>query len=103
MHNSEAELGRAAAERLAEEWPDVAWVPTAPTREWAEAALERFTEIIRAQPLSFVTASGGRGEARGVSVRAPSRDSSKRCKTPTTSVRQSFVSRFGPGRVTRNC
>jgi hypothetical protein len=45
--------GRAAAERLTDEWPDVSWVPEAPSETWARAAVERFGELIREQRSIF--------------------------------------------------
>ncbi len=42
----EIAAGRAAAERLSNEWPEVAWVPEAPGETWAKAAVERFAELI---------------------------------------------------------
>jgi hypothetical protein len=46
-------VGRAAAERLTDEWPDISWVPEAPSEIWARAAVERFGELIREQRTIF--------------------------------------------------
>jgi hypothetical protein len=51
--DDEVLAGRAAAERLTDEWPDVSWVPEAPSETWARAAVERFGELIRAQRAIF--------------------------------------------------
>ena len=51
--DDEVLAGRAAAERLTDEWPDVSWVPEAPSETWARAAVERFGELIREQRAIF--------------------------------------------------
>ena len=45
--------GRAAAELLSDEWPNVSWVPEAPSKVWADAAVERFAELIGEQRSIF--------------------------------------------------
>lgn len=49
----DAAAGQEAAERLAREWPDVSWVPEAPSVQWANAAVERFAELVRGQEAIF--------------------------------------------------
>lgn len=51
--------GREAAEQLARVWPDVQWVPDAPSGEWALGALERFSELIAEQPAMFRASQAG--------------------------------------------
>ena len=41
---NERAAGRAAAERLSDEWPDVDWVPEAPTEAWADVAVSAGTQ-----------------------------------------------------------
>ena len=67
---TEGALGRAAAERLAAQWPNVSWVPIAPSAQWAEAAIQRFAEMIREQPSIFRASQRGAGRgARSLSPR----------------------------------
>jgi hypothetical protein len=61
--------GRAAAERLSDEWPDVSWVPKAPAEAWANAAVERFAELIREQRAIFRASQ--RGAGRGARTLSP--------------------------------
>lgn len=61
--------GRAAADRLADEWDDRKWVPLTPSAEWGRAAIERLGEIIAAQP-SMLRASM-RGAGKGASTLSP--------------------------------
>ncbi|MBR8010535.1 sacsin N-terminal ATP-binding-like domain-containing protein [Burkholderia vietnamiensis] len=65
----EEEKGRAAADRLAHEWSDRAWVPLDPSVDWARAAIVRLGEIIAAQP-SMLRASM-RGAGKGASTLSP--------------------------------
>lgn len=65
----EAAAGRAAAERLSDAWPDVSWVPEAPTEPWANAAVERFAELIREQRAIFRASQ--RGAERGAASLSP--------------------------------
>jgi hypothetical protein len=64
-----SELGRAAAERLSDDWPDVSWVPHAPTETWANAAINRFTELIGEQRAIFRASQ--RGAERGAASLSP--------------------------------
>jgi hypothetical protein len=70
VSSDEHAAGRAAAERLSDEWPDVRWVPEAPEEAWANAAVERFSELILEQRAIFRASQkgGGRG-ARSLSPR----------------------------------
>lgn len=61
--------GRAAADRLADDWNDRGWVPLAPSANWARAAVERLGEIIAAQP-SMLRASM-QGAGKGASTLSP--------------------------------
>lgn len=61
--------GEAAAERLANEWPDVGWIPEDPTAEWAKGALVRFRSLISEQPPLF--RASRRGAGRGASSLSP--------------------------------
>lgn len=65
----EAVEGRAAADRLADEWNDRGWVPLDPSADWARAAIGRLGEIIAAQP-SMIRASL-RGAGKGASTLSP--------------------------------
>jgi hypothetical protein len=65
----EGREGRAAADRLADEWNDRGWVPLTPSADWARAAVERLGEIIAAQP-SMLRASM-RGAGKGASTLSP--------------------------------
>ena len=65
----EIAAGRAAAERLSDSWPDVAWVPEAPTETWANAAVGRFAELIQEQPAIFRASQ--RGAERGAASLSP--------------------------------
>lgn len=47
--------GRAAADRLAEEWHDVSWAPADPGYVWAKGAVDRFGELVRDQLPIFRT------------------------------------------------
>ena len=67
--SAEESEGRAAAERLAANWEDRAWVPRDPTPLWARAAVVQLGEILRAQP-SMVRASL-RGAGKGASTLSP--------------------------------
>lgn len=49
MINAEADAGRAAADRISEDWDDRAWVPQSPTAEWAQAAIQRLSELFARQ------------------------------------------------------
>lgn len=69
IEDDEAAAGRAAADRLANEWEDRDWVPTDATVEWARAAVERLGEIIAAQP-AMLRASM-RGADKGASTLSP--------------------------------
>ncbi len=61
--------GRAAADRLANEWADRGWVPLDPSVDWARAAIGRLGEIIATQP-SMLRASM-RGAGKGASTLSP--------------------------------
>ncbi|TCW78670.1 hypothetical protein C5O80_30620 [Burkholderia sp. SRS-46] len=61
--------GRAAADRLANEWNDRSWVPLEPSATWARAAVGRLGEIISTQP-SILRASM-RGAGKGASSLSP--------------------------------
>lgn len=65
----EAAAGRRAAERLSDEWPEVSWVPEAPTEAWANAAIERFAELISDQRAIFRASQ--RGAERGAASLSP--------------------------------
>ena len=67
---SEEEIkGRAAADRLADDWNSREWVPLDPSLDWARAAIGRLGEIIAAQP-SMLRASM-RGAGKGASTLSP--------------------------------
>jgi hypothetical protein len=68
-HASEVAAGRAAAERLSDEWPDTSWVPEAPAQTWADAAVERFAELIREQRAIFRASQTG--ASRGAASLSP--------------------------------
>jgi hypothetical protein len=61
--------GRAAADRLADDWDNRAWIPDAPSRRWARGAVDRLGEIIAAQP-SMLRASM-KGAGKGASTLSP--------------------------------
>ncbi len=66
----ERAAGRAAAQRLCDEWPGVSWVPEEPSEVWASAAVERFAELIREQLAIFRASQKGAGRgARSLSPR----------------------------------
>jgi hypothetical protein len=68
--DEEIAAGRAAAERLSDEWPDVSWVPLAPTEIWANASVEHMAELIRGQRTIFrASQQRSRRGARGQSPR----------------------------------
>lgn len=69
IEDEEAAAGRAAADRLAEEWDDRGWVPADAPVEWACAAVGRLGEIIAAQP-AMLRASM-RGADKGASTLSP--------------------------------
>lgn len=67
---SEDEIaGRAAADRLANDWDDRGWIPEPPSAAWARAAIVRLGEIIADQP-SILRASM-RGAGKGASTLSP--------------------------------
>lgn len=55
----EVRAGRAAADRLSDTWPEVTWVPEAPSEVWARAAIERLAELIRNQKPIFRASQKG--------------------------------------------
>jgi hypothetical protein len=69
IEDDEAAAGRAAADRLADEWDDRGWVPANASEEWARAAVGRLGEIIAAQP-AMLRASM-RGADKGASTLTP--------------------------------
>lgn len=69
IEDDEVAAGRAAADRLADEWDDRAWVPLDASVEWARAAVERLGEIIADQP-AMLRASM-RGADKGASTLSP--------------------------------
>jgi hypothetical protein len=69
IDNTEAVAGRAAADKLAEEWEDRRWVPADVSVQWARAAVGRLGEIIAAQP-AMLRASM-RGADKGASTLSP--------------------------------
>jgi len=66
---TEVAAGRAAADRLAREWPDRSWVPTSPSDDWARGAIERFGELLREQPAIF--RASREGSERGAESLSP--------------------------------
>lgn len=69
IDDREVTAGRAAADRLADEWEDRGWVPADASVEWARAAVGRLGEIIAAQP-AMLRASM-RGADKGASTLSP--------------------------------
>jgi hypothetical protein len=55
----EVRAGREAADRLGDSWPDMSWVPEAPSEAWARAAIERLAELIRNQKPIFRASQKG--------------------------------------------
>src|SRR5437870_2223364 len=65
-----AVAGRAAAERLCRDWPNVSWISDPPSEEWARAAIERLAELIREQlPLFRASIEGSERGAEALSAR----------------------------------
>lgn len=69
VETTDREAGRAAADRLASEWPDRSWVGDAPSLDWARGAIDRFGELLRGQ-LSMFRASR-EGSERGAESLSP--------------------------------
>jgi hypothetical protein len=61
--------GRAAADRLADSWPDRSWVTDAPSAAWARGAIERFGELLQEQPAIF--RASREGSERGAESLSP--------------------------------
>lgn len=61
--HSDANLGRAAAERLVHDWPDLHNLDEGVSIEFAAAAVERLAELIQSQPALFQASR--RGSERG--------------------------------------
>src|SRR5581483_6380031 len=62
-HASDADLGRAAAERLVHEWPELHDLEERVSVEFAAAAVERLAGLIEGQPALFQASR--RGSERG--------------------------------------
>lgn len=70
MINAEADAGRVAADRICEEWNDRSWVPQSPTAEWAQAAIQRLSELFAGQLGMFkASLEGAERGARSLSPR----------------------------------
>ncbi len=67
--DEEANAGRVAAERLCHEWPEVEWVPDAPSEAWARGAVERLAELMQEQPALF--RASREGSERGAEALSP--------------------------------
>jgi hypothetical protein len=62
--------GRAAADRLAEEWHDVSWAPADPSCVWAKGAVDRFGELVRDQlPIFRISQKNADKKAKSLSPR----------------------------------
>lgn len=61
--DAETRAGREAADRLCDEWPEVGWVPDAPSEAWARGAVERLAEL--RQELRALFRAGREGAERG--------------------------------------
>jgi len=66
---SDALAGAQAATRLADHWPDVSWIPSEVSEEWARGAVSRFAELIREQRAIFL--DGQKKADRGASRISP--------------------------------
>ncbi len=67
--DDEVAAGRAAADKLANDWDNRDWIPAAPTTTWARAAVDRLGEIIATTP-SILRASI-KGAGKGASTLSP--------------------------------
>lgn len=69
--NGDMAAGRAAAERLCREWPDISWIHDPPGEAWARAAIERLGELMRDQWALF--RASREGSERGAETLSPRR------------------------------